>query len=332
MARSLTRMSLSMLALASGLTALSAGSAKAQFYRYEDGYGPPVYRGYGYGYDRYDDQRQGMLRPRQVMRILLEQGYRPVGQILRNGDVFVVNVIDPDGMQQRVVVDAYQGEVLQTHDVTQPTPPADIPGAPAVGDNVEEQRPRMATPVPGPTNNNGEERQQRLAVPAPRTANAEPPVGPLPSTGASKPRLSEKEEVAKSVLSPIVPMKPPIKPMPAPKPIAPKPPAGEAKAKPSVESPAPAVAATPPVVAPQPAPTPAPIAAPAPTKVEKPTPPAQAVEAPPAAAPAPAAAPVAAAAPPRPVAAPAPSPAPAKPEPPKPAPGPLTDVPVAPLE
>ena len=321
MARSLTRMSLSILALATGLTALGAGVAKAQFYRDDEGYGPPVYR--GYGYQGYDEQRPMGLRPRQVMRILAEQGYRPTGQIFRNGDVFVVNVIDSDGMQQRVIVDAYQGDILQTHGIARPMPPEDIPGAPRQSDNADEPQPRMAIPAPT-VGNNSEERQQRLAVPAPRAAKLGPPAGPMPSTGAAKPRMSEKEELAKSVLSPIAPQKPSVKPMPAPKPIAPKPPAGsEAKAKvPTVTPPAP-VAATPPVAAPQPAPTPAPVAAPAPARVEAPTAPPQAAETAP---PAPASAPVAATPP------PAATSAPAKQEPPKQAPGPLTDVPVAPLE
>ncbi|RFB78543.1 hypothetical protein DYH55_15095 [Methylovirgula sp. 4M-Z18] len=287
------------MALAGGLATLSAGSARAQFYRYDDGYGPPVYR--GYNDDRYDDQRSSSLRPRQVLQLLEDQGYRPAGPIFRNGDVFVVNVINPEGVQQRVIVDAYQGDILQTHGIARPVPPSDIPNATDASRNPEfdEQAPEL--PV----------------TPTPRVTKAVPPSASLPAREPVKPRVSEKEEVAKSVLSPIAPLKPPAKPIATPKPVAPKEPvANEAKTKPAV----PPVAAVPPA------------AAPASVTPLAPAPVAPTAEAP---KPAPEPAPIAAANPP--AAAPAPTPTaeqapPAKPEPPKKAPGPLNDVPVAPLE
>jgi hypothetical protein len=53
------------------------------------------------------------MRPGQVERIIQSQGFRLTGPIYRNGRVYVADVQDERGVHQRLIVDAYTGDVLQ---------------------------------------------------------------------------------------------------------------------------------------------------------------------------------------------------------------------------
>jgi hypothetical protein len=319
MARFIGKISLATLVVAGTLTGMQIAPAQAQFFRNDDGYGP-AQPYYGRGYDRYDDDRSGWaLRPRQILRIVMQQGYQPVGPMFRNGGVFVVDVIDPQGVQRRLMVDAYQGDILQTHGVARPVPPDDIPNVP------HGPRPPETTeldPVPVPP-------QPAAPTPEPHgptTANKPDHSALLQLSSEPKPRLTEKQEVAKSVLSPAAPLRPPVKPRAAPKAV----PVKEAPGA-SVTSKAPPADLAPksaPVT--PPAPTPVAVTTPEPAPIERPAPPVKAVEAPSTPAP------VAAA--PAPITAQTPSPTPmSHPAAPKAEPdqkpvGSPGDVPVAPLD
>lgn len=58
----------------------------------------------GYRYER--------LGPRQIVRRLHRQGYRDIGRLRQRGDVYVAHARGYRGMPQRLVVDAYSGEVV----------------------------------------------------------------------------------------------------------------------------------------------------------------------------------------------------------------------------
>jgi hypothetical protein len=53
------------------------------------------------------------MRPGQVERIIQSQGFRLTGPIYRNGRVYVADVLDERGVHQRLIVDAFTGDVLQ---------------------------------------------------------------------------------------------------------------------------------------------------------------------------------------------------------------------------
>ncbi|HLW93139.1 MAG TPA: hypothetical protein VKS78_17795 [Roseiarcus sp.] len=116
-AGSLRRPAFATLLAAGGLLAFSATSAEAQFFNF-----------------LFSDT----LRPGQVERMLEMRGLRPVGPIIRNDQVYIVDVALPSGRQQRLIVDAYDGRILEQFRVAAPPryygeappagPPADIGG------------------------------------------------------------------------------------------------------------------------------------------------------------------------------------------------------------
>jgi hypothetical protein len=53
------------------------------------------------------------MRPGQVERVIQSQGFRLTGPLYRNGRVYVADVLDERGVHQRLIVDAYTGDVLQ---------------------------------------------------------------------------------------------------------------------------------------------------------------------------------------------------------------------------
>jgi hypothetical protein len=53
------------------------------------------------------------LAPGQVQHMIASQGYRLAGPLYRNGRVYVADVVDDRGVRQRLIVDAFSGDVLQ---------------------------------------------------------------------------------------------------------------------------------------------------------------------------------------------------------------------------
>jgi hypothetical protein len=59
------------------------------------------------------------MRPGEIRRIIVSQGYRVLVRPFRNGGVYITDVISPHGVQQRLIVDAYHGNIIQRYDVGQ---------------------------------------------------------------------------------------------------------------------------------------------------------------------------------------------------------------------
>ncbi|MDB5593496.1 MAG: hypothetical protein JWM36_457 [Hyphomicrobiales bacterium] len=104
-------------ALAAGL--LAGGSAQAQVYGFFDTWHsrwgadeapPPVVR------------ETAPLRRADINAMLGNRGYQVQRPIERNGDVFIADTIDPRGRSLRVVVDAYDGSILERFPGALPRP------------------------------------------------------------------------------------------------------------------------------------------------------------------------------------------------------------------
>ncbi|MDB5648804.1 MAG: hypothetical protein JWL62_324 [Hyphomicrobiales bacterium] len=89
---------------------LAAGSAQAQVYGFFDTWHsrwgaedapPPLVR------------QSAPLRRADVDAMLGNRGYQVEGPIDRNGDVFIADTTDPRGHRMRVIVDAYDGSILE---------------------------------------------------------------------------------------------------------------------------------------------------------------------------------------------------------------------------
>jgi hypothetical protein len=90
----LRRSPLPALALAAALTAFSAPAAHAEFFSFFFGG---------------DDAMRG----EDVVSMLQDRGLELMGPIHRNGRVYIVDVRTPRGAPQRLILDAYDGHVLQ---------------------------------------------------------------------------------------------------------------------------------------------------------------------------------------------------------------------------
>lgn len=105
------KVTLTALAAGIGLMAAMTGSASAQFYPR-----PFLYGGYYAG--RIDipapmPRQPVTLDTSEIMEDLAQQGYRPVGVVSRRADVVIVDAISPRNTPVRLVVDAYDGEILE---------------------------------------------------------------------------------------------------------------------------------------------------------------------------------------------------------------------------
>ena len=64
----------------------------------------------------------------EIYRRLNGRGYQLNGNMQRNGGVYLADVVDSRGRQQRLVIDAYRGRILQSYVTAPPRPTASIPG------------------------------------------------------------------------------------------------------------------------------------------------------------------------------------------------------------
>ena len=90
---SLPRASVAALALAAAVLSLGATSAKAQLF---------------FNWDR-------ALPPMQIERMVEASGYRLTGPVMRNGPVYLANVLGRDNDRERLVIDARDGRLLQRY-------------------------------------------------------------------------------------------------------------------------------------------------------------------------------------------------------------------------
>jgi hypothetical protein len=68
-----------------------------------------------------------MISPAQIYRIIAANGYRITGGLRNNGHVYVADVTDRWGQPLRLVVDAYEGNIVQRFATAPPRPPAPVP-------------------------------------------------------------------------------------------------------------------------------------------------------------------------------------------------------------
>jgi len=70
-------------------------------------------------FSAYDDPRYpgvyggAPLPERAIVRGLRQDGFRPLGRPVLNRDVYVLDAIDPDGAHVRLIVGAFDGEIIQ---------------------------------------------------------------------------------------------------------------------------------------------------------------------------------------------------------------------------
>ena len=111
--RFVRRPTLGACAIAAGLALFSASAAQAQLFNFLFGDG---------------------LRSSQVERMLEIRGMQPLGPISRNGRVYVADVALSGGRSERLIIDAYDGRILERYrlgpryygDLAAPRPPSDI--------------------------------------------------------------------------------------------------------------------------------------------------------------------------------------------------------------
>lgn len=140
-------------ALAGGI-ALMAGAlgsvtgALAQYYPH-----PHVYGGF-FGGPAYlappMPRRPVGLGASDIFEELAERGYRPIGVAARRPDVFVIDAIDSRNQQVRLVVDAYDGEILERF--ARPGEPSrTLPTLPPDPRRREQAREQVKSPKPDTT-------------------------------------------------------------------------------------------------------------------------------------------------------------------------------------
>lgn len=101
--------------IAGGLLVTLAGSAQAQFFGW---WGTPP---------AYGVPENAMISPNEIYRLVAGHGYQISGRLERNGRVYMIDVIDPRGRAMRLVIDAYEGDILQRFATAPPRPMASIP-------------------------------------------------------------------------------------------------------------------------------------------------------------------------------------------------------------
>ena len=101
------------LALAASLLSVGATSANAQWFRWSN----------------WDNA----LSPMQVERMVQASGYRLTGPVMRNGPVYLANVLGREDDRERLVIDAWDGRLLQRYGAgarRQPAVSGDWPSPP----------------------------------------------------------------------------------------------------------------------------------------------------------------------------------------------------------
>lgn len=103
-----------------GALAGSAGGAAAQYYYYDEydpvpvvPYPPAYGYGYGYGY-RYAPRIAEPVTQRDIRRIAAETyGFVRIDRLYRNDDTYVVDGMRANGQRQRLILDAFAGNLIR---------------------------------------------------------------------------------------------------------------------------------------------------------------------------------------------------------------------------
>ena len=161
----------------------------------DEGLPPPRVYGPRYGgpaYDRpaYDEPRYAptLLPPTEVYGILRRTGYAPLGIPQQRGFVYTISVINPDGDDGRLVIDARTGRILR------------FMPAYRMGDRMNEQV-TVAYGPPAPPPMTDLRGPPRPPAPLPRVATRTPSV-PLPKP---MPRAVAAPKAAATVAAPSKP-------------------------------------------------------------------------------------------------------------------------------
>lgn len=204
-----------------GAMAGMAGTAGAQFYYDDDGYDP--YPAYGYGY-RYDygyaprppvavPRAPAAVSPYSVNRIAVRNyGLVRIERSIRRDDTYIVDGVTAGGQRQRLILDAYAGDLIRRIPLRgQPVPAPNV----ARADPREERAPPRQRLVPQPP-----ERPAELKPPAeasaPATISPPSPAAP-PAPEPAQPA----EKLPAEASAPATTAPPPPAAPPAPEPAKP---------------------------------------------------------------------------------------------------------------
>jgi hypothetical protein len=135
-----------------------------------------------------------VLPPREVFAVVRERGFEPMGPARRRGWVYSVSVLDPNGEEGRVVVDARTGRVMRFMPAYAMTPRRSHEIAVRYGrfgQTIEEPRYAPRPPVRVP--------YSALHHAAPRIASRTPSAVPLP-----RPRHVTRTAAKPAVATPVV--------------------------------------------------------------------------------------------------------------------------------
>ena len=199
-----------------GAMAGMAGAASAQYYYYDDGYDP--YPAYGYGY-RYDygyaphppiavPRAPAAVSPYSVNGITARRyGLVRIERSIRRDDTNIVDGVTAGGQRQRLILDAYAGELIRRI-------PLRGQAAPSVAraDPREERAPPRQRLVPQPP-----ERPAELKPPAEASAPA-PTVPPSPAAPPAPEPVQPAEKPAAEASAPATTSPPTPAAPPAPEP------------------------------------------------------------------------------------------------------------------
>lgn len=184
--------------LALALVFLATGATPAAAQRFE-------YRYFGYGYRPFVpppayEEIEEPLSAGEVARLLRERGLRPVGPIRRGRDTYTAEVEARSGERLRIVVDAYDGTLLQRRVIARALPEPDWDEeVPTLNGPMPDGRPRgdgtpRAAPLPPARPN----REASL----PPASSSGPAVVPAPREAAPReaaPRETPSRETSASV-------------------------------------------------------------------------------------------------------------------------------------
>jgi hypothetical protein len=188
-----------------------------------------------YGVELRDGYGPSLLPATEVYSVLRDNGFSPLGIPRLRGFVYTIAVLDRDGSDGRLVIDARNGRILRF-----------MPAPRFGGDNYYEEHGAFRGPVFGP--HGGPPRQARAPLEAPQ-AHATDQVQPAP---VPRPAHVASRAVPMPKASPLAAKPAPAAPAPVQQAAAPAPKSAEAEAAPAATTgagaapakPAPSIAPT----------------------------------------------------------------------------------------
>jgi hypothetical protein len=155
-------------------TAIFSAPAQAQFYG--GPFGPRAFASPFYGYGGgYHAPRERRLHPSMIVEELEDRGFRDLVLVSRKADIYVIEGVSPRREPVRLIVDAYDGEILERF---------------SRGPVTSALAPSSTTLLPTPpSRRNGPDTAPKSA-PAPKVAGPEPAPRAAPALPATPPTLA----------------------------------------------------------------------------------------------------------------------------------------------